>query len=90
MHVSNDAKAFQIEHGIIVAHCRLRKSRPGRFALVLAARIPRAATDGEALCTTDDSMECVELRSIDDCIVVLHQNVAACLERVEHHGPSVA
>ena len=35
-------------------------------------------------------MEGVELRSIDDCIVVLHQNVAACLEGVEHHGPSVA
>jgi hypothetical protein len=35
-------------------------------------------------------MEGVELGSIDDCIVVLYQNVAACLERVEHHSSSVA
>lgn len=35
-------------------------------------------------------MEGVELGSIDDCIVVLYQNVAACLERVEYHSSGVA
>ena len=90
MHVPNDTEAFQVEHRVVVPHGWPGESRTSCFALVLAARIPRAASDGETLRTADDSVEGVELWSIDDCIVVLHQDVAACLERVEYHGSGVA
>lgn len=74
---------------MIVAHCRLRESRPGGFALVLATDIPRAASNREALGATDNSMESVELGTVDYSVVVLHQNVAASFEGVEDDCSSI-
>ena len=90
MHVSNDAKAFQIEHRVIAAHCRLRQSCTGCFALVLATGIPGAASNRETLGTADNSMEGVELGTVDHSVVVLHQDVTASFERVEDDCSSIA
>lgn len=89
MHVSNDAKALQVKHRVIAAHCRLRESRTGCFALVLATGIPRTASNCEALGTADNSMEGVELRTVDYSVVVFHQDVTASFKRVEDDSSSI-
>ena len=89
VHVSNDAKALQIEHGMIAAHCRFGESRTSCFPLVLATNIPGAASDREALRAADDSVESVKLRTVDHSVVVLHQDVTASFKRVEDDCPSV-
>lgn len=89
MHVSNDAKALQVKHRVIAAHCRLRESRTGCFTLVLATGIPRTASNREALGTADNSMEGVELRTVDYSVVVFHQDVTASFKRVEDDSSSI-
>ena len=90
MHVSYNAKALQVEHRVIAAHGRLRESRTGCFALVLTTGVPGAASNREALGAADNSMEGVELRTIDYSVVVFHQNVPASFKRVEDDRPSIA
>lgn len=74
---------------MVVAHGWPRKSGSSRLALVFATRIPWTASYREALCTADDSVESVKLRTIYHCIVMFDQDVTAGIERVEHHGSSV-
>ena len=90
VHVSDDAKALQVEHRVITAHGGLRESRASRFALVFATGIPRATANREALSATDNSMESVKLRTVNHSVVVFHKDVAASFERVEHNSTSVA
>ena len=90
MHISDDAEALQIEHRVIAAHGGLRESRASRFALVFATGIPRTASDSKSLGTADNSVKSVELRTVNDSIVVFHEDVAAGFERVEDHCTSVA
>jgi hypothetical protein len=90
VHVSNDAKALQVEHRVIAAHCRLREGRTGGFPLVFATGIPGATSNCKALGTADNSMESVELRTVDYSVVVFHQDVTASFKRVEDDCASVA
>ena len=90
MHVSYNAKALQVEHRMIAAHCRLRESCTGCFALILTTSIPGTASNSETLGAADNSMEGVELRTIDYSVVVFHQNVPASFKRVEDDRPSIA
>jgi hypothetical protein len=74
---------------MVVAHGWSGKSGSSCLALVLATSIPRTAPYCEALCTADDSMESVKLRTIYDCVVVFDQDVTASLERIEYHSSRV-
>jgi hypothetical protein len=65
---------------MVVAHSWPRKSGSSCLALVLTTRIPWTTPYREALCTADDSMESVELRTIYHCVVVFDQDVTAGLE----------
>lgn len=89
MHVSYNAKALQVEHGVIAAHCRLRESRTSCFALILTTGVPGTASDREALGAADNTMEGVELRTVDYSVVVFDQDVPASFKRVEDDCPSV-
>lgn len=90
MQVAQDAVALEVKHGIVPTHGRTRQCGSGGLALVLAAIIPRGAADSEALGAADDAVEGIQLGPIDDGVLMLHQDVAACFEGVEDHGPGIA
>ena len=90
MHVSDDTEALQVEHWVIAAHGRFRESSSRCLALVLATGIPRATSDREALGAADNSVESVELGTVDNSVVVFHQDIATGFERVEHYRSSIA
>ena len=58
---------------------------PACFALILAALVPWAGADGEALRGAYDAMECVEGGAIDDGGLVADEHTLAVFEGVYYY-----
>lgn len=67
-----------------------RKSSARCLALVLAGLVPGRGADGEALCAADDTVEGIQLRSVDNGVLVRQEHLLAILKGVEYHSPGVA